>query len=103
MKCLKEYDDVTKPAITDANAHIKFKTTRKATLDEIVNTVQDGVVSYAENQSNQAMGQIIGKPQKPQQQQAPVQRQVNQSNAVVNPTNPKPNTVTINLSSQNII
>ena len=41
--------------------NIKFKTTRKATLDEIVNTVQDGVVSYAENQSNQAMGQIIGK------------------------------------------
>ena len=28
MKCLKEYDDVTKPAITDANAHIKFKTTK---------------------------------------------------------------------------
>ena len=78
--------------------NIKFKTTRKATLDEIVNTVQDGVVSYAENQSNQAMGQIIGKPQKPQQQQAPVQRQVNQSNAVVNPT---PNVVpTSNVEQQ---
>lgn len=66
--------------------NIKFETTRKAKLDEIINTVQDEVVAYAKSQSNQAMDQVIRKPQKPQQQQAPVQKQVNQSNASVNPT-----------------
>lgn len=66
--------------------NIKFETTRKAKLDEIINTVQDGVVAYAESQSNQAIDQVIRKPQKPQQQQAPVQRRVNQSNTNVNPT-----------------
>lgn len=77
--------------------HIKFNT-RKAKLDEIVNTVQDEVVSYAESKASQAIGQVIEKRQKSQQQQAPVQRRVNQSNAVVNST---PNVVpTTNVEQQ---